>query len=440
MINYYPGDIELKTCLLYNYKGDYIDFRHILLEYNIFYDLFSRGTRCELIIADSNGLIELFPIIGEETLVLQYKTPTSKELITNVFHIYSITDREKIQARGESYILKGVSQEIINNDKKTINKTYKDIEASKLIEGIYTSFLKPTDYEFITIRAKKDLILEETNNTCAYIFGDIKPFDAIRQVLKETKGKKYTNSNFVFFENSKQWTLATIDSLLEKDPVDDFYYAEASVEVKATDGEKVHEYQRINSLEFLNQIDILKNMTRGLYQHTLKTIDPLTKTYEETVFDYNKDKESLIRMDKKYGLMSSDSVLKKELNTSKDIFILSDLNREMALLQTAKTNDMQLRNPKKTHEFISREMASRLEIDNFSVNIAIPGNTLLEIGDVINIHIPQTTQNKDLLSKLNLLYSKKFLITALRHTYNKTENVFFTTLECAKGTYGKDIT
>ena len=71
--------------------------------------------------------------------------------------------------------------------------------------------------------------------------------------------------------------------------------------------------------------------------------------------------------------------------------------------------------------------------------MTIPGNTNIKIGDVINIHMPQNTENKEYMKKDNLLYGNKFFVTALRHNINSVDQNFFTTLECIKDVYAKDI-
>ena len=43
------------------------------------------------------------------------------------------------------------------------------------------------------------------------------------------------------------------------------------------------------------------------------------------------------------------------------------------------------------------------------------------------------------MSKLNLLYNKRFFITAVRHVINKNDETFFTTIECVKDVYGIEI-
>ena len=71
--------------------------------------------------------------------------------------------------------------------------------------------------------------------------------------------------------------------------------------------------------------------------------------------------------------------------------------------------------------------------------ISIPGNTNMEIGQVVNIHIPQNASSVEYQKKENLLYGNKFFVVAVRHTYNKQDNSFFTVFEAVKDVYAKDI-
>ena len=54
-----PGDIELKNITLFNYKGSSIELKVIMEEFTIFHDLYANGMQCEILVVDSNGLLQL---------------------------------------------------------------------------------------------------------------------------------------------------------------------------------------------------------------------------------------------------------------------------------------------------------------------------------------------------------------------------------------------
>ena len=78
------------------------------------------------------------------------------------------------------------------------------------------------------------------------------------------------------------------------------------------------------------------------------------------------------------------------------------------------------------------------QLTNIVLEITIAGNTDIEIGNMIEIYIPQTTEYKEFKNKSNLLYGSKFLVTAIRHIFNREQNNFGTVLSIVKDSYAKD--
>ena len=445
---YKPGKVEVKECLLYNHKNKVLNITHIFVEFNIFYDLYGKGVKCELVINEAAGLVEFMPLVGDETLVISFKTPTEKNAITHVFRVYSVTDKQKTEQRAESYVIHGISQELINNQRNSVNKSYVDLRGDQIIKSIYNDFLKPTQEDFGIIRKRNTLSIPETEGNLSVVFPGSTPFEAIDYVIQETVAKSDSlslSSNFQFYESTDGWYLKTLDSLLTQEAVDDFYLTEAAKEQTPDDVIKPH--QKISNLNQVKQFDSLQALTQGLYTHTIEIIDPLLKTYTEDTFLYDTDQKNIAHIEgfKKDSsfLLTDNSIFKKESNSATSYRIVShvgdDYRNRVALFSDAISTDPQIRNPRKLHTFMKYDIASRLQLNNIILEVAIPGNTSLKIGDIVNLHIPQTTQKKDFEKKLNLLYNKRFLITSIRHTYNKTDNHFFTVLECVKDTYGRKV-
>lgn len=441
-VTYNPGDIELKEVLLYNPNKKFAEIRHLTVEFNIFNNLFTNGNKCELVMTDSNGLIEMLPIVGDETLVVRFKTPTAKEHLTYVFRIYGVTERAKSTQRGEVYVLHGVSIDVINNHRNSVNKTYKDLRADQIVKAVYNTYLRPTEAEYGIIKAKHPLHLTETKYNHSFTFTGEKPFDAINYICKEAQAKgDELAGNFVFFEKEDGWHLETIESMLEKDAVDDFYLAEAAAPNEKKDkGKQVYPYQKISNLEFVNHPDSIRNLESGLYGHTVETIDPIRKIFQEETFRWKDDFNKLKHIEKKTTkehLIPPKSVFGTDFNSSKSHHIVSHIGTSEFYTAEVKDNDQQIRNPRRLHKSLKYDTASRAQLGNIILNVGIPGNTDIEIGDIINLHIPQTSGVEEYKKKLNLLYDKRFLVTAVRHTYNKVQNNFFTVLECVKDTYAK---
>jgi len=521
-MHYAPGVINLKTCLLFNYNKKALDIRHLMVEFNIFHDIYTHGTKCELVIIDGNGIVEMMPIVGEEKLLLEFSSPmegvrgapkSRDKVLTYVFQIYKIDDKQKLEPRTERVTLHGVTQETVNNARTTVEKSFVDQTSSTIIKTIYEKYLKPKEEDFIMSDKKNKIVIQKVKHNMSVVFPRLRPYDAIRYICQETyhlgklifetyqdnelikpedpPANEITNnsqsSNFVFFQKSDGWYFQTLDSLLIR-PVENFnnFYLSGANYAQIVGGRlagdfrgaslgafesvststKVFPFQIIIDVNLRNQFDTLESSINGLYSSFTETIDPLLKEFTRESFVYadkvknmnhlEQDKSqfgsnfiftdnSLYRTNRDPGIvpMSPPGLKPTNKKTSARSYVASNIGEnysQLPIFGNARETDPRIRNPRNIHKYIHYNRASRLKLaSNIVLNVTIPGNILLEIGDVVNLHFPQTSPIEEYMKKLNLLYDKKFLVTAIRHVYNKQKNHFFTVMQCVKDTYAKPL-
>jgi len=456
-------DLELVQCFLMNYRRNLLDIRDLMLEYTIFHDIMGSGTELELLMVDSNGTIELTPIVGDETILLSFRTPSLQKLRTYVFRVYKIENRSKETVRSDVYILRAASQELISNENTSFSATYSGLPATSIVRSIYDRYLKATPTDHMHVR-KKNLYLQETSGTHHFLFSRASPLQKINQICAEAETaasglvRCYNDtghlvettpfsdgsraSNFVFYESYDGWYFRTLDSLLAMPPVEDFYLVDALLEEGRNTGEDtIRDYQKITSITFEKQLDTRENMHNGLYAHRVDTIDPILKKYTEDTFQYGRDYQKISHLELNLPY-SHESIFGRPHEARSKNYIVSNLGENYtnkSYLAGALANDPQLQNPRRLHRFMKYDVVSRLQLNNIVVTVGIPGNTDIEIGAVVNLHIPQSSEIDEYMTRLNLLHGKKFFVTAVRHTYNKKDNTFFTVLECVKDTYAKKV-
>ena len=458
------NDVDVRSIDLITYNGTVVPLEGVAQEFVIFHDLYQYGSYCELAILDSKGLIEMAPIVGDELLIIRFKTPRTEELLQYSFRVYSVKDRNQISRQSEAFVLCGCSLELINNGRKSVNKSYVDLTGDNIIKSIYSSFLKPEE-EFGIVRKKK-LFLQDSSNSQSIVFPNVNPFNAIRQVTTETQGKsrgfintydfnKYSTpsqtteyedaslaSNFCFYEGYNGWHFKTLDYLLTQNKVDDFYLADAALEGQDKKESGIKPYQIIMNVTRLRQFDTLERFSTGMLFHNVETIDPILKRFTTDNFTYSKNFNSISHTEKNKSLFSKKSIYANDAGTTKTLYIMSNIGNEYQnnpLLSNAKNTDPQIRNPRRLHNFLKYDHASRLQLNNIVLEVTIPGNTTIEIGNVVNLHIPQNTQNDLYMGKDNLLFGNRFLVTAVRHNINSADENFFTVMECVKDVYAKDV-
>jgi hypothetical protein len=283
--------------------------------------------------------------------------------------------------------------------------------------------------------------------------------------------KKTKSSNFIFYENDDGWNFVTIDHLLYRDRslvdagglVQDFYFLDSRVDPsknKSIFGKNVRQDQRILELDFVRQMDNAENMDRGLYSSTLVSLDPLTKRIEFDPFIYDRDYKDIAHLEtdldgpQRVGIFTENSLfIEKNVNnhrTKCDEFqhrnyVITNLGPEYdesdGLFKGARLRDHQIRNPKKFHEFLKYDYASKVQFNNIIIDLNIPGNSDIQIGHMINLNVLSNNIND---SEQKILYNRLFgnenlggffLVTKVKHSITIKDKSYVTYLQCVKDTY-----
>ena len=85
----YAGEFILERCELISSSGVAADISKVVVEINIFEDIFSNSLTGSIIITDTNNLADNMPIIGQEYISLKVVTPSLRgeaiDFTKNVF-------------------------------------------------------------------------------------------------------------------------------------------------------------------------------------------------------------------------------------------------------------------------------------------------------------------------------------------------------------------
>ena len=467
-LSYKPGDIDLKELTLINYRGVPTDLKVAMEEFTVFHDLYANGMQCEVLIVDSLGLVEFLPIVGDETLIINFRTPTFDDFRSYIFRVFKIDHKTKSNDRTDNYVIKGISQEVINDRKISVDKSYTDTTGSDIVRSVYNNYLKANEQDYGIVK-KKNLYVQDTSINHHLVNAGVGPFEVINHMCSESRvkekgklteynfrGKKVKEeelvdeskaSNFVFYESYNGWYFRTLDSLLVQEPSEDFYFTNAKVEPENKE-DLIGKHQIINSLTYDKQFDTLESMEEGLYFNIVEAIDPILKRFEVFDFTYTKNKGDIAHLEKlekkkvkDQGLFNKDSLFAKGGQYAHRHYFQSNIGnyKSESSLIGAEKKDPQIRNPRQLQTWLNAEVASRTQLNQMVFSVGIPGNTEIEIGQVVNLFIPQNSELEDYKKKHNLLYGNRFLVTTVRHTFNKEDNSFFTVFEAVKDIYAKKV-
>ena len=317
----FEGDFRLLELSLHspnNANVVQLNSSSVLQQMEIFEDLFSNVLRGTLTILDSQGLAEMFPFVGEETLIMTFFTPggsgTSynteptpdgtrnavEEMSRQRFKVYDIIEAGT-RERTKIYKMFFVSEEYVFNMKKKVSKGYKGREFSFIVNDLMKKLNENIKTDF-----RKAIYVEKTLSMQNVIVPNWTPFQAInfcasRSLSSDIEPQEQTDSTtsptlprpvgslFVFYEKfGAGFFYESLESLIIKQKmIGDlplYQYAPKLAESKS--GNLNVGYFHVEQFEVDTSFKTLENLGYGMFASKLIAYDPLRMKYDTIKYDY----------------------------------------------------------------------------------------------------------------------------------------------------------
>jgi len=439
---YRPNEITIESVVITNFEGKALNLSNILKKFTVQENIFQNTMSATVEILNSIALVEKLPIVGEEFIIMRFHTP-GERMKEYVFYLDSF-NRVQYADRAEILELYLVSVEEMVDRFSSVDKSFKNTSIQEIVKAIYTSNIRgavkyPSGSDIVVKR--KPLEISPTQGSHSFVSSH-SPFTFIKYLAAQAESPTYPDSDFIFFENYRGFYFKTVSELSTGEVVDNFYYG-YNTNVDFSNSGEVKQYQVISSLTFSNSTDMINNTDLGLFSNEVCFFDPLTKTYKETSFNYYKDYDQFKQPLGQSKVISEKSFLSiPQPSSSHTRYIQSTDLVNYEAMEYIKNNDSSaVKNGFRRHRFLNRLITkAALTTNTIGINFVIPGNTTLIAGQVVNVFVPEGSQEKESLRKFNYFFGKdnpKFLITGLKHYYEN--NQFYTLLDCVKAGYGRRI-
>ena len=419
---YYPQDFSLKTLNFLTASGQRIEIKKLLVELSYYEDIYSFVASGYITLVDAQGFIELMRLTGNEFIEVNFgKVKGGKNENDQVFRVYKSSARKPSgNQNSEVYTLYFCSEELLLSEQNKISKSYKGNKISKIVNNILTDKLK--------VKSSKIDIIEETTGLYDFIIPNMKPFEAISWVSTYARPAAYPGADMLFFETKNGFAFRSLQSMF-KDPV----YATYKYEAKNID-DKTQSFQEktitVLDYEVSKPFDVLNEINSGTLSSRLITIDPLTRTFKKTDFDYNKFKTQA----KTLNSSGPQDTLKnrlgqKENESYEGVLKVSFGNSNQKQVPYIKEKEDGVAQDIFVETFIPNRTA-QISLANFTVvKATIPGDPGITAGRTINFNLLTLKPGKE--RELDRFYSGKYLVTAVRHII-QSQGVYQTVLEIAK--------
>lgn len=379
-----------------------------IISLDVYEDINAPSLYAEIFFDDKIGLLNDFPIIGEEEFEITFKTPGLPYPTTYKFRTFSLTNvQQNLNTKGYTFCLKCVSKEQLTQSNINITQSYNET-IDDIVRNIFDRYLQ-TD---------KILDIDPCKGTETIVFPKLFPFQCVDLVRKRASHPKFTSSAYVFFENQNGFNFKCIEQLMEDGKLNvgskKYYHFPTGQLDKNTEALM---FRNIIDYETLSRTDLTEIIQDGGIKNKVKTFDIFTKTVEEKTFDMTQKFSSLVTLDKRNSLSISDTMIKDFADKPTfNFFIPKDSNRKQNFLE----------------DMLGAKRAFLKFFNSNSVRIQIPGDTSLKVGDVVELNLPVSTGTTENKSD-DKLVGGNYIIVRLRHNVTTSGKLkHYISMDCNK--------
>ena len=412
----YAGEFLIDECSIISTTGNQFDLTDIVETINFYEHIYSNTITGSIIIKDTTNIVINLPIIGEERLLLKLLTPqTSPKPETTIDYtltpllIHKINTQEGVGENAQIVSLQFCSIETFRNQTSRVSQSYK---------GTTTDIVEKILRDEFYLRSKKKLYKETSANLAKVVFPNYRPFKCI-QYLTTISNSASNNSSpsYLFFETTKGYHFRTFDGLC-KEPIK-FYFREhigsELNESKATDAklsmETLVKFQRVQKKDTMN------NINNGMISSKLITHDVYNKKIDNYKFDYLSNFSNDIHPDDSESRpiisQSVDPETGKSLSEQEDARLYVTSTSYGQSFSEGENYPYQSDN---YHQTIQRKTSRAKQFANGTVlNIEVPGQTFIQVGDKVNLEIGATSTTVDKIEDDSL--SGTYIVMKLRHIF-----------------------
>lgn len=454
MSNKNTKSIEVKEAVLEDVNGTGYDITNAITAFFYYESIFQPFVYAVANMLDSGtNLIGTLPIQGGEKVSLKINDVegTSHQYELYVWKIYN----RNFSKSSQVYNLALISKEAIYNEGVRITEILKGTPDS-IIEKLLKDYLK-SDKELNKETCKYQVNFFPNGKKAFSIMNAISQ-KSVPQSSSSTKGdagktsdggksglsgdtqKSSGTAGFLFFENKDGYNFRSIDYYYSTGG--DSFGGEAEVatyEVKPA--EKTSPYI-IEEYKFVNEIDLFDQMRNGAYSSHMVFYNFSTGSYEEYRYNLQENFESMAHL----GSQSKLGSIQEKLSANPSRVMSVILDHETWYNGTDPGSNEQKDStggsgspfPDYQKHFLAQSITRRYLMENQKLEIQVPGNMNLKVGDKIKVLLPNMSgQESRKTEPYDRENSGTYLISALSHnnTFLNSNNCT-TKLELIRDTFG----
>jgi hypothetical protein len=310
------------------------------------------------------------------------------------------------ESNRESIILSLVSESSIKNRETNVKKNYSGSTSNSQSVSLIVNDILQLPQNKVTI--------EETSNKYPFIGNNEHPFEILMMLAKKSVPLDDGNPGFFFYETRDGHAFRSIDSLLNQEPVAEYYRSDVN-----RSSITVNNDYKISSFNIIKNQNLISSLEAGMYVNRTVLFNPKTFNLEENQFVLGTD--TLKKTLGKDATTPTNKVHSKVLYDVADVGTLSP-----TISEGNASND--------PNDFQGAvQMRYNLLLSQV-VKMQVPCNPNLKAGDIVKCYIEKVTLSDKCEENFDPVESGKYLIFDLCHHYDTKRS--FTSMTLVRDTYG----
>ena len=459
------GDVVYNEVLLISEGAGVIDIKDYVVEINIYEDMFSPCLHGNIIIRDTQNLIEKVPLIGDEILTLDISTPKITDLpydptncIQKSFAVYAIKNRIlSNEDKEQLYALHFISMEGMRDNVTYLCQKYEgttDECAQKVFDEVFKEIPRYLNGKNTEATAPKTGIYisdQPHTSKISFLPPMWTPFQIMNYLAKRSIGTTVPDApTYLFYETTKSFYFCSVSGLI-KSQLDAGYVANKFKYRKKEFNEQLGEdairagYTHVENLEFLTNMDVLQGQDLGHFASSLCTLDMVNKEYIGTVYDHGFEFQKYPHLGNYESTPTSVTPTKKEkkynsifpanvIRSSDSKVFIETIHKGVLDNQD---DDLMNLHPER---YVQQRNSLFSDITTLKMKITVPGRTNMEVGTIVDLDYPSVSADRDKSASEDIRdkwVSGYYMITAIHHQITKLRHNAI--CEISKDSYLNDL-
>jgi hypothetical protein len=385
------SDYKISSLAIVTSAGQSVDIRNIMLELNIYEDVFSPVITGDVTIGDGADIISTYMLHGNEFLLVDVDKPTLNKPIQKIFRIYKISDRKFGTASLQNYTLYFCSEELLLSTQLLVSKSYKGLRIDQMVNDLLVNKLQVNPNKI------SNGIFSQTQTNFDIIIPRMQPLEAIQWLTP----RAYNNNQnlWFFFENKDGFNFTSYENLISKQT-----YNSYSRSAKLTDN-VTDNFNSFNFITVVEDFDIVKAMRMGSYNSTLFVLDLVNRSFSSTNFNITQLQKS--------AMLNGNL----PVNQLQDRLGYSLTSADQSMLKFVASSDSDPTfNPALYKNWLPQTIVRLGHIHSFKIIVSIPGDMLMKAGSVINVIIPKM-QTQTSATNNDPMRTGNYFVSGVHHKF-----------------------